>query len=174
MQQITPPAAAQWGSRTVLHSSRAAARSHGSRREPARARQGSIRASHWVGGGKAMAPKSRDYTYRPPRKVRQGALKAALSLRAKEKAIIIVERFNLDCPLARPRPTHQVLTRRMKSSQRARGRRQGQTTTFIDQRSQSRQIRCLSCPRVFNRCRCSRHKRVVMTSAAAKALEGSP
>ena len=44
-----------------------------------RARQGSIRASHWVGGGKAMAPKARDYTYRPPRKVRRGALRAALS-----------------------------------------------------------------------------------------------
>ena len=34
-----------------------------------RARQGSIRASQWVGGGKAMAPKARDYSYRPPRKV---------------------------------------------------------------------------------------------------------
>ena len=39
-----------------------------------RARQGSIRASQWVGGGKAMGPKPRDYTYRPPRTVRRGAL----------------------------------------------------------------------------------------------------
>src|SRR5262245_24621095 len=31
-----------------------------------RARQGSTRASQWVGGGKAMAPKARDYFYRPP------------------------------------------------------------------------------------------------------------
>src|SRR3954447_5217793 len=45
-----------------------------------RARQGSIRASHWVGGGKAMAPKSRDYEYRPPAKVRKGALRSVLSL----------------------------------------------------------------------------------------------
>src|SRR6266704_6128878 len=37
-----------------------------------RARQGSIRASHWVGGGKAMGPVPRDYTYRPPRQVRRG------------------------------------------------------------------------------------------------------
>ena len=44
--------------------------------------QGSIRASHWVGGGKAMGPKARDYTYRPPTQVRRGALRAALSLRA--------------------------------------------------------------------------------------------
>src|SRR6188474_286111 len=52
-----------------------------------RARQGSIRASHWVGGGKAMAPKARDYTYRPPRKVRQGAIKVALSDKAKFNAV---------------------------------------------------------------------------------------
>ena len=43
-----------------------------------RARQGSIRASHWVGGGKAMAPKSRDYTYRPPAKVRKGTVHITL------------------------------------------------------------------------------------------------
>src|SRR5271170_574162 len=54
-----------------------------------RARQGSIRASHWVGGGKAMAPKARDYSYRPPKKVRRGAIRAALSLRAKEKRLLI-------------------------------------------------------------------------------------
>src|SRR5262249_59118736 len=42
-----------------------------------RARQGSIRASHWVGGGKAMGPKPRDYAYRAPRKVRRGGLSPA-------------------------------------------------------------------------------------------------
>src|SRR5882757_841551 len=52
-----------------------------------RARQGSIRASHWVGGGKAMGPKPRDYSYRPPRQVRRAAICAGLSLRAKEKKL---------------------------------------------------------------------------------------
>src|SRR3990170_3553304 len=47
-----------------------------------RARQGSIRASHWVGGGKAMGPKPRDYFYRPPRQVRRAGICAGLSLRA--------------------------------------------------------------------------------------------
>src|SRR4030081_1663056 len=61
-----------------------------------RARQGSIRASHWVGGGKAMGPKPRDYNYRPPRQVRRGALCAALSLRVKEKAFLIIDSFVLD------------------------------------------------------------------------------
>src|SRR5687768_8396148 len=61
-----------------------------------RARQGSIRASHWVGGGKAMGPKPRDYFYRPPRKVRKGALCAALSLRARENSLVIINELKLD------------------------------------------------------------------------------
>ena len=61
-----------------------------------RARQGSTRASHWVGGGKAMGPKPRDYFYRPPRSVRRGALASALSLRASEKALIIISEFPSD------------------------------------------------------------------------------
>jgi large subunit ribosomal protein L4 len=60
-----------------------------------RARQGSIRASHWVGGGKAMGPKPRDYAYRPPLKVRKGALRSAISLRAKEGQLWILEGFEL-------------------------------------------------------------------------------
>lgn len=61
-----------------------------------RARQGSTRASHWVGGGKAMGPKPRDYTYRPPRTVRLAALASAISLRAGEKALVIVNEFPSD------------------------------------------------------------------------------
>jgi large subunit ribosomal protein L4 len=61
-----------------------------------RARQGSSRASHWVGGGKAMGPKPRDYFYRPPRTVRRAALASALSLRAGEKALLIVSEFPCD------------------------------------------------------------------------------
>ncbi len=61
-----------------------------------RARQGSTRASHWVGGGKAMGPKQRDYTYRPPRTVRRNALASAISMRAGEKALVIVSEFPSD------------------------------------------------------------------------------
>jgi len=61
-----------------------------------RARQGYTRASHWVGGGKAMGPKPRDYTYRPPRAVRRSALRSAISLRAQEKALVIVDAFPSD------------------------------------------------------------------------------
>src|SRR5687767_11878855 len=77
-----------------------------------RARQGSIRASHWVGGGKAMGPKPRDYTYRPPKAVRRGALRAVLSLRAKEKSLIIVSDFKLAD--GKSKKAFDVLTKRMK------------------------------------------------------------
>lgn len=58
-----------------------------------RARQGSIRASHWVGGGKAMGPKPRDYTYRPPRSVRRTALCVAISQKAQGQNLLIVKDF---------------------------------------------------------------------------------
>lgn len=60
-----------------------------------RARQGSTRASQWVGGGVALAPKNRDYFYRPPAKVRKGALRSVLSLRASEGKLLVVDNFDL-------------------------------------------------------------------------------
>lgn len=63
-----------------------------------RARQGSTRASHWVGGGKAMGPKPRDYAYDVPKKVRKAALRAALSLRGNDKKLLIVEKWEPTAP----------------------------------------------------------------------------
>jgi large subunit ribosomal protein L4 len=60
-----------------------------------RARQGSVRAPHHVGGGMAHALEPKDWSYRPPRKVRTQALKSALSLFAKENRLIIVDSFDL-------------------------------------------------------------------------------
>jgi large subunit ribosomal protein L4 len=56
-----------------------------------RARQGSNRAPQWVGGGKAHSPHPRDYSLPMPRKMRQAALRSALSVRASEKAIVVVD-----------------------------------------------------------------------------------
>src|SRR5207237_3896766 len=56
-----------------------------------RARQGSIRASQWVGGGKAMAPKMRDHEYHVPKKVRKAAIRAAISKRNADKALFVVD-----------------------------------------------------------------------------------
>ena len=59
------------------------------------ARHGSIRAMTYVGGGKAHGPKPRSYAYEPPRKMRQGAIRSALSLKLKEGALTIVDKFEL-------------------------------------------------------------------------------
>jgi len=60
-----------------------------------RARHGSIRAPVYVGGGQAHPPRPRDWSYRPPRQVRVGALKSALSKFVKEGRMVVVERFEL-------------------------------------------------------------------------------
>lgn len=60
-----------------------------------RARHGSIRAPVYVGGGQAHPPRPRDWSYRPPRQVRVGALRSALSKFVKEGRLVVVERFEL-------------------------------------------------------------------------------
>jgi large subunit ribosomal protein L4 len=59
------------------------------------ARHGGIRASQYVGGGKSHGPQPRDYSYRPPRKMRQGALASALSLKLKQGQLLVVDTFEL-------------------------------------------------------------------------------
>jgi large subunit ribosomal protein L4 len=59
------------------------------------ARHGSIRAPIFVGGGRAHPPKPQDFSYRPPRRVRVGALRSALSLLVKEGRLIVVENIDL-------------------------------------------------------------------------------
>jgi large subunit ribosomal protein L4 len=60
-----------------------------------RARQGSIRAPQWVGGGKAHAPHPRDYSKKMLRKMRRAALRSALSVKAADEEIIVVDEFTL-------------------------------------------------------------------------------
>jgi len=59
------------------------------------ARQGSTRAPNFVGGAKVFAPKPRDYSYSVPKKVREAALRSALTVRATEQKIVILEDFVL-------------------------------------------------------------------------------
>jgi len=61
-----------------------------------RARHGSIRAPIFVGGGRAHPPKPQDWSFRPPRRVRLGALKSALSLLVKEGRFTVVESIELE------------------------------------------------------------------------------
>jgi large subunit ribosomal protein L4 len=60
-----------------------------------RARQGSLRAPHHPGGGVAHALEPQDWSYRPPRQVRIGALKSALSLFAKQDRLIVLDSLEL-------------------------------------------------------------------------------
>lgn len=59
------------------------------------ARHGTIRAPIYVGGGRAHPPKPQDFGYRPPRRVRQSALKSALSLLLKQGRLTVVENIDL-------------------------------------------------------------------------------
>ena len=63
-----------------------------------RARQGSIRAPHWVGGGIAHGPKPRSYAQRTPKKMIQLALRSALSDRAADGRVAVVEAWDFDAP----------------------------------------------------------------------------
>lgn len=60
-----------------------------------RARQGSTRAPQWVGGGKVHTPKPRDYSLKMPVKMRRAALRSALSAKALEKDIVVLDELKL-------------------------------------------------------------------------------
>ncbi len=61
-----------------------------------RARQGSIRAPQWKGGGVALGPKPRDYSYTLNKKTRRLALKSALSAKVAENNIVVVDKLAMD------------------------------------------------------------------------------
>jgi large subunit ribosomal protein L4 len=60
------------------------------------ARQGSRQAPHWVGGGSVKGPRPRSYEYDLPRKVKKAALRSALSLRASEGKVVVLDNFSTD------------------------------------------------------------------------------
>jgi large subunit ribosomal protein L4 len=60
------------------------------------ARQGSRQAPHWVGGGSVFGPKPRSYDYKLPRQIKKAALRAALSLRASEQKLVVLDAFGTD------------------------------------------------------------------------------
>ncbi len=61
-----------------------------------RARQGSIRAPQWTGGGVALGPKPRDYRYSLNKKVKKIALRSALSAKYEAYEIFVIDEFKLD------------------------------------------------------------------------------
>lgn len=63
-----------------------------------RARHGSIRSPLWTGGGVIFAPKPRDYRYKLPKKVRRLGMKSALSSKALDNNIIVLDELKLEQP----------------------------------------------------------------------------
>lgn len=63
-----------------------------------RARHGSIRSPIWVGGGVAHGPQPRDYAQRTPKKMKRLALRSALSARASEDAVMVVDDIDWSGP----------------------------------------------------------------------------
>lgn len=62
------------------------------------ARQGSIRAPHYRGGGVALGPKPRSYAQRTPKKMKALALRSALSDRAADDKVVVVDSYGFDSP----------------------------------------------------------------------------
>ena len=63
-----------------------------------RARQGSTRAPHWKGGGVALGPKPRSYAQKTPKKMVQLALRSALSDRASEGKVLVIDDWTFEKP----------------------------------------------------------------------------
>ena len=94
----------QAGKRQGTHSTKGRSEVSGGGRKPyrqkgtGRARQGSIRAPQFRGGGIVFGPKPRDYSYRINKKVRRLALKSALSSKVQDKEFGLIDKFVLDAP----------------------------------------------------------------------------
>ncbi len=63
-----------------------------------RARAGSTRSPNWIGGGVALGPKPRSYAQKTPKKMIKLALRSALSDRASEGKVIVVDEWKFDTP----------------------------------------------------------------------------
>jgi len=66
-----------------------------------RARQGSTRAAQWVGGGRIFTPHPRSYAQKMPLKMRRAALRSALTVKASESGIVLVDNMTLAEPKTR-------------------------------------------------------------------------
>jgi large subunit ribosomal protein L4 len=90
--------------RAGTHSTKTRANVRGGGKKPYKqkgtgnARQGSNRAPNHAGGGKVFGPHPRSYAYTVPKKVKRAALVSALSLRAREKKLVVVDALSFEAP----------------------------------------------------------------------------
>ena len=74
-----------------------------------RARHGSVKANNFVGGGIVFGPMPRDYSYKPPRKVRRAALRCALAKRLADQKLWVID--SLELPEIKTKAIAAVATR---------------------------------------------------------------
>jgi large subunit ribosomal protein L4 len=90
--------------RLGLHKTKTRGEVEGGGRKPwrqkgtGRARQGSTRAPNWVGGGTVFGPTPRKYTKALPKKMQRAALRSALSVKAGNGQIVVLDHLALDAP----------------------------------------------------------------------------
>ena len=132
-----------------------------------RARHGSIRAPIFVGGGRAHPPKPQDFSYRPPRRVRIGALRSALSLILKEGRLIVLDKIDLG----------EVKTKRMAGVLETL-KTNGKTLVVDDRENENLRLSIRNMeanlflpPEGVNVYDLLRHDHLVVSKEAAKALE---
>lgn len=136
-----------------------------------RARQGSKKAPHWVGGGSVFGPKPRSYEYDLPKKQKKLALRSALSLRANEQKLIVLDKFDSDgktkavasalAALGVAQPSSKVLIVDAKDNTLlARGTRNLRASKWL-------------APEGINVYDILRHETLVLTQAAAKQVEAA-
>lgn len=133
------------------------------------ARQGSKKAPHWVGGSSVFGPRPRDYEYNMTKKTKKAALRSALSLRASEQKLVVLDAFASDgktksvatvlAALGNAQPSSKVLLVDAKDNQLlARGARNLASSKWL-------------APEGLNVYDILRHETLVLTQAAAKAVE---
>ncbi len=136
-----------------------------------RARQGSRKAPHWVGGGSVFGPKPRSYEYAMPRKAKKAALRAALSLRAGEQKLIVLDKFDSDGKtkgvtaalknLGVAQPTSKVLIVDVKDN------------TLLARGSKNLAVSKWIAPEGLNVYDILRHETVIITQASIKHVEAA-
>jgi len=133
-----------------------------------RARQGTIRAPQWAGGGVVFGPVPRSYELALPKRVRRAALRSALSQRLREGALVVVDAFALEA----------FSTRRMAAILQALGVSDGGALIVIEAPNERVEASARNLPGVgviraegLNVLDVLRHRHLVMTRAALEAVE---
>lgn len=133
-----------------------------------RARQGTIRAPQYAGGGVVFGPVPRGYSHKLPKKMRRAALASALTQRVQESAVTVVDALTLD----------QFSTKRMKEILKSLGLEERSTLIVIEEPNPTVEASARNLPKVsvirsegLNVYDLLRHQSLLITRGALEALQ---